>query len=321
MNFLNDNFISEGIVLVFKWFFDFVGDYAVVLIILTILIKLITLPLDLKQRSSTRKMSMISAEVQSIQKRYANNPDQMNKKVNELYKERGVSPMAGCWPMLVSMVLLFAFYGALRVVASEQTISIYLRAMHDGAENVTLPGMLWIRNIFQADNGMTAVLPKANEFLSFVQQNANYITPGAMKTLVDGGLISLSGGTMQIGAEYEAVRAAILTANGCMEGGKELFNNGWFVLPVLSAGMLFLQQKLSEKLGGTPTTTENQPGGKMMMYMFPVFSIMICLSSSAMFALYWVMSSVLAIALTVGTSLYYKHKDKHKEITAENFRK
>lgn len=321
MNFLNDNFISEGIVLVFKWFFNFLGDYAVVLIILTIIIKLITLPLDLKQRSSTRKMSMISAEVQSIQKRYANNPDQMNKKVNELYKERGVSPMAGCWPMLVSMVLLFAFFGALRVIASEQTISIYLRALQDGAENVKLPSMLWVKNMFQADNGMTSVLPKADVFLSFIQQNANYITPGAMKSLVDGGLLNLSSGTMQIGAQYETVRAAILTANGCMEGGKEIFNNGWFVFPILSAGLLFLQQKLTEKLGGAPAAQMDNQQSKMMMYMFPLISVMICLSSNAMFALYWVMSSVLAIALTVGTSLYYKHKDKNKEITAENFRK
>ena len=72
MNFLNDNFISEGIVLVFKWFFDLVGDYAVVLIILTILIKLITLPLDLKQRSSPRKMSMIRVQSDRTNQRVLN---------------------------------------------------------------------------------------------------------------------------------------------------------------------------------------------------------------------------------------------------------
>ena len=39
MSFLNDNFISEGIVFLFKWFFDFIGDYGLVIIILTLIIK------------------------------------------------------------------------------------------------------------------------------------------------------------------------------------------------------------------------------------------------------------------------------------------
>ena len=164
MNFLYDNFISEAIVFVFKWVVGFINDYGLTIIALTLLIKLLMLPLDLKQRASSRKMSLISAEVQSIQKRYANNPEQMNRKVSELYKERGVSPMAGCWPMLISMVFLFAFYGALRVVATEQTISIYLKAIQDGAESIQLPSWLWIRNLFQADSGMASALPKAQEF-------------------------------------------------------------------------------------------------------------------------------------------------------------
>ena len=139
MNFLYDNFISEAIVFVFKWVVEFISDYGLTIVLLTLLIKLLMLPFDLKQRASSRKMSLITAEVQSIQKRYANNPEQMNRKVNELYKERGVSPMAGCWPMLISMVFLFAFYGALRVIATEQTVAIYLKAVQDGAESIQLP--------------------------------------------------------------------------------------------------------------------------------------------------------------------------------------
>ncbi len=322
MNFLNDNFISEALVFVFKWISEFISDYGVLIILLTLLIKLVTLPLDLKQRASSRQMSLISEEVKGIQKRYANNPDQANRKVQELYKEKKVKPMAGCWPMIVTMVLLFAFYGALRVIATEQTISIFLRAIEEGAETIELPRFLWVRNIFQADSGTVSALPTAESFLSFIQQNANYVTPTALKTMVDGGLISLADGVMKVGPEFEGIRSAILTANGCMADGVEIYNNGWFVLPVLSAATLFFQSWITTKLGGSAAATpESQQQSKMMMWMFPVMSFFICLSSNSIFALYWVFSSVYSIALTVITSMVYKRQDKNKKITAENFRK
>ena len=318
MNFLYDNFISEAIVFVFKWVVGFINDYGLTIIALTLLIKLLMLPLDLKQRASSRKMSLISAEVQSIQKRYANNPEQMNRKVSELYKERGVSPMAGCWPMLISMVFLFAFYGALRVVATEQTISIYLKAIQDGAESIQLPSWLWIRNLFQADSGMASALPKAQEFLTFVQQNASYVTPQSFSLMADAGLLSFANGTMAIGPSYDTVRAAILTANGCMQNGVEIYNNGWFVLPIIAGVSLFLQQKFTSKLSGQPI--DKQPGGKMMLYFFPIFSAWICFTANAIFSIYWVMSNLFAIAITVIITIYYKRKEQKKEVTAENFR-
>lgn len=319
MNFLYDNFISDAIVFVFKWLVGFLSDYGLTIIILTLLIKICLMPFDLKQRASSRKMSAISAEVQGIQKRYANNPEQANKKVQELYKERKISPMAGCWPMLVSMVFLFAFYGALRVVATERTIAIYLDAVQNGAETIKLPGFLWIHNIFQADSGMTGVLPDASTFVTFIQQNATYITPQSIKMLVDADIISLSNGVMAAGPQFEAVRMAILEANGVAKEGVELYNNGWFVLPLIAGVSLFLQQKFMSKSSGQ--SVDQQPGGKMMLYFFPVFSAYICCTANAIFSIYWVMSNIYSIALTFILNAYYKNKDKKKDVTSENFRR
>ena len=66
MGFLSDNFISEGIVFVLKWVFELVNDYSITIILLTIAIKLVTMPLDLKQRASMRKTSAVAAEVAGI---------------------------------------------------------------------------------------------------------------------------------------------------------------------------------------------------------------------------------------------------------------
>ena len=84
-------------------------------------------------------MASINPEVESLRKRYANNPEQCNLRINKLYKERGISPMAGCLPMLLQLVFLLAFYGALRSIAAKETMSLVLRAAEHGAEGVQLP--------------------------------------------------------------------------------------------------------------------------------------------------------------------------------------
>lgn len=292
MGFLSDNFISDFLVTVIKWANEFIGDYSLVIILLTLVIRFIILPLDIKQKKSSRLMINVGPEVESLRKRYANNPDQLNRKVQELYKERGVKPMAGCLPMLIQLPLLFAFFGALRVIASEQTVSLILRAAEGGAESVALPSWLWVHNIWQADSGLVGVLPSPSEFLGFLQTNASYITPQTMLILQNHGLISYASGTLTVTEAYQTLTSQMVSANGLVG-----FSNGWFGLPIIAGVTLFLQQKFMSKsnpqAAGTPGT------GKFMLYFFPLFSVYICATSNAVFSIYWVVSNVYSVALAL----------------------
>lgn len=80
MGFLSDNFISEGIVFVLKWVFELVNDYSITIILLTIAIKLVTMPLDLKQRASMRKTSAVAAEVAELKSVMQTHRDQGKQK-------------------------------------------------------------------------------------------------------------------------------------------------------------------------------------------------------------------------------------------------
>ena len=99
-----------------KWVHGWVGNYGFSIIIVTLLINIIILPLRHKSVVSMRKMQEIQPEMKAIQDRYAHlkatNPDKqnMNKEVMELYRQRGVNPVSGCLPMLLTMPILFAFY-------------------------------------------------------------------------------------------------------------------------------------------------------------------------------------------------------------------
>ena len=89
-------------------------SYGVAIIILTILIKLILLPLALKQIRSMKGMQEIQPKIQAIQKKYKNDRAKMSAEMQKLYQENGVSPLAGCLPLLIQMPFLVSIYYALQ---------------------------------------------------------------------------------------------------------------------------------------------------------------------------------------------------------------
>lgn len=302
MSFLSDNFISEFLFLALKWVFSWANEYWLAIILVTLAIKFVLLPLDIKQRQSSLKMQMVSAEVENIKKRYANNPDQQNRKIQEYYKTNGIKPTAGCLPMLISMVLLFAFYGAMRSVVSEQTVSLVLRGASDGASSVKLSSWLWVHNVLQADAGHVPIFPNTSDFLSFIKVNSSSISPQMLMMLKNQGILIFENGVMSVNAAaYNELTSGIVAANGFTG-----LNNGWYGLPIIAGATLFLQQWLTSK--NTPTTA--QPGGKMMLYFFPVFSAYICATSNACFAMYWTISNVFATLMHIIYTAYSKRRKK-----------
>ena len=91
-----------------------IPSYALAILFFTLLLKLILYPLTYKQMYSMKKMQEIQPEVKALQEKHKKNPEKANKEVMELYKTRGVNPMAGCLPLLLQMPILIALFQALR---------------------------------------------------------------------------------------------------------------------------------------------------------------------------------------------------------------
>lgn len=88
-------------------------NYGLAIILMTIAIKLVMFPLTQKQMKSMRGMQAIQPKIKYIQDKYKDDPQTMQKKVMELYKEHGVSPFGGCLPLLIQMPIFIAFYQSL----------------------------------------------------------------------------------------------------------------------------------------------------------------------------------------------------------------
>lgn len=301
MEFLSNNFISDFFVIVMKWVFSIVQNYSVAIIVVTIAIRVMILPLDLRQKQSSRKMALIQPKVESLKKRYKNNPQQMQIKQKELYKKEGIKPLAGCLPMLITLPIFFAFFGSMRVLAAEQTVSFLLNAQNLGEAAFNLPSWLWVHNFWQPDSGLEPIMLEASKFATFIQTNVTYINPQSLHMLANANLINfdVSAG-MQATAAYDALAGSIISANG-LAG----MNNGWFVLPILAGATLFIQQKIS--MGQNPQMASQ---GKMMLYFFPLFSVYICATANAAFSVYWLFANIYALGQLLILNYIYKKRDQ-----------
>lgn len=114
-----------------------IPSYALAIIILTILIKAVLFPLTQKQMTSMRRMTEVQPKIKEIQDKYkSKDPQKMQQKIMEVYKENNVNPAAGCLPILVQMPILIALYRSLLKIE-------FLDATH--------AGFFWIPILSQTD--------------------------------------------------------------------------------------------------------------------------------------------------------------------------
>jgi len=91
-----------------------IPNYGVTIIVLTVVIRLVLLPLGIKQIRSMQHMQLVQPKVKQIQQKYKQNKTKQQEEIMKLYKEYGVNPFSGCWPVLLQFPILIAMYSVLR---------------------------------------------------------------------------------------------------------------------------------------------------------------------------------------------------------------
>jgi YidC/Oxa1 family membrane protein insertase len=317
--------------------YSIVNNYGLSIIFFTLLIKLCLLPLDYKSRKGMRKMSALAPKQAELQKKYGHDQEKLNRKMQELYKKEGASPLAGCWPLLLSMPILFAMYGAMRYMANEQLVQQTFDLLL-GNEVVFEP-FLWVKNLWMPDSPFAGVWPNLQS-LQMVEEKqwlsvfnalpADQVSALAAKlNIADLSAASFAKGealTATINAISPllpvAQESAFLRLNLLITELVVVDNyNGLFILPLLSAASQFLMSKLTEKQNPQPAPAANNNGqqqpntGNFMKWFFPIFSLWICASSNAAFALYWVITNIFSLV----TNLLINWKlDRDEKLAAEN---
>ena len=117
--------LAEPLAAITRPIYNLIQNYGATLIIVTILVRLLTIPLTVMSQKSTSKTQLIQPEMKKLQEKYKNDKEKLSLEMQKLYKKYDVNPMGGCLPLIVQMFVLFGF---IRVVYDPLTYILRLSA-------------------------------------------------------------------------------------------------------------------------------------------------------------------------------------------------
>ncbi len=97
-----------------NFLYELVKNYGVSIILFTIIIKILMLPISIKQQKTMKKSAKIQEKMKEIQDKYKNNPEKLNQETIQLYKTEKMSPFSGCLSAIVQIVLILAIFYLVR---------------------------------------------------------------------------------------------------------------------------------------------------------------------------------------------------------------
>ena len=319
-------FLNSLLLTLIKGLHVIINNYAVTIIVFTILIKLVVMPLTPKSRKSTQRMTAVQPKMQALQEKYKDDQEKLNQKMQELYRKEGVSPLGGCLPMILSMFVLFAMFYAMRTFANEQLVSQFLTFYHNPTIDPATPtdSFLWIKNLWMPDSPFATYLPDVQslqlvEFDVWNRISADMAAAGTIpQALQFADRNAMMAYINEVVAPFIASEAYApyiapitglgnLNILGIIKFTIYKIGNGWFVLPILSIVSQIFMQNLTMKSQPAAAQAGNQ---KTMLYVMTFMSLYFCAIYNSAFALYWVVSNLYAIVETIGMNKYFAAQDR-----------
>jgi len=310
----------------------FIGSYGWSIVVFILLIKLLLLPLDIRSRRSMRRMSDLNPQLEKLKQKYGNDKEKLNQKTAELYTKEHISPLSGCLPMLISMPVLFAMFGALRMLANVELAKQVFEMLAYGTQ--TNEGWLWVKNLWMPDAPFASAVAQESQLRSIpvdIWVNVlNSLPDSALQTIQS---LGITAGNFNADS-YLLIQDALLETE-VYTSQLELWSalpsinlvfvdlqlyaspNGLVIAPVLAAVTQFISTLSQSQTTGQNASASGNSTGKIMKYFFPLFSLFICLTYNAGFAIYWVVSNVFAIIEGYAIKQYLDRKqDKASAIVA-----
>ena len=241
-----------------KLLYTFIGNYAVTMIVATLLIKLAMFPLSLHQQKSTAKMSVFQPLMNEIQQKYKNDPQKQQEELLKLQQEHGFNPMSGCLPMLLTMLVLFGFLGV-----------------------VYYP----VQYIF----GVPAdAIQTACESLGIASANTATMQTALIQAIHNGAVIDPSIISADIVTEIQNFNTMFFGMDMCDIPGFNLTPIA--VFPAVAAVTMIVSYIVTQKLSGMGG--QMQTSMKVMMWVMNLMFVSFCFNAPVGFSLYYGVSNI-----------------------------
>lgn len=260
---------------------QFVNNYGLAIILFTAIIKLIMLPLSIKQQRSMKKNVELQEKLKVIQFKYKNDPEKLNKETMDLYKQEKMSPFSGCFSAIIQFILLISIFYMVRFPLTymekvdKTQIDTYTQQIKDAGMDVSqaYSEIDIIREIdFLRENN------PEDETLKNININMNFLG------------LDLSKIPQQNLADWTVYIIPIL------------YILSTFVSMRLTTSMQNANKDKKELTDGENKETERNEmedamaqSNKMMSWMMPIMSVSISLVAPLGLALYWLVNNILMI--------------------------
>ena len=279
--------LLNGFGWVLAWIYSVIPNYGIAIILLTLAIRLVLLPLGIKQIKSMQNMQALQPKIKELQKKYKNNKEKLNQEQMRLYKEAGVNPLGGCLPMLLTLPFLFAMYAVIKqpvLTPSAQDKGAFVVQNNHLPEDSTL-----FKNVLlHQDTDFLFMNLQCNLVGSGTQVPLKYKDPadGKVKQLPNGAPILGQGGTT---LPFEA------TTQSTLNCGTARFPDTipYVLLVAIMVGSTFFQTWQMQRASPQGASSSQQQAiTRVMPLMFAFFG----LQFPAGLVLYWTVSNGLQVA-------------------------
>ncbi|MBR5245523.1 MAG: YidC/Oxa1 family membrane protein insertase [Clostridia bacterium] len=253
--------ISTPFGYVMRFIYEFVGNYALSLFLFALLVKVLMIPMTIKQKKSMLEQQRIQPMIQKIQKTYARDQRRMQEEMQNLYDREGISPMAGCGTMLLTFPILIGLYGVII-----QPLTYFMQV---GADQITQ-----IAQILNYDTAAAGYHYQI-ELASIIYENFDKVAHIAESLM----RVDFSLGPISMAAKPEFSQPGIL-----------------WVLPIVSGATSYLMSWMTQKMNPMQQSNpQAQSTNKTMMLMMPLMSLWFGFMLPVGLSFYWICNNVLAI--------------------------
>ena len=269
-----------------QFLYTLVNNYGLAIILFTLIIKLLLLPLSIKQQKTMKKSSELQEKVKVMQFKYKNDPEKLNKEMMNLYKTENVSPFSGCLTSIIQMLLLLSNFYLVRSPLTfmekipQENINTYIQQLKDEGKVISnvYPEIDLIREteLLKEKNPEDQFIEKTNIKMNFLgldlskipQQNMTDYTVYIIPVLyILSSFISIRITTAKQQKDKEDKKSKNIDGNT----GKEI-------------------EEENNEMDAVMQTN------KMMSWFVPIMSISIAFIAPLGLALYWLISNILMIA-------------------------
>ena len=283
---------------VLNFIYNIVNNYGLAIIIFSILIKLLMIPISIKQQKTMKKTTKIQNKMKEIQFKYKNDPENLNRATMELYKSENMSPFSGCFSAIVQIILLFAVFYLVRSPLTymkkvdSEVLNKYTKIMQQNelSTNSAYPEIEIIKELDNIKRLKEQQKDSSNVENENSENNEKKID---LSEISDEEIDSL-----YINMEFLGLNLAQVPTN----------SNDWkaYIIPALYVIVSIISLRISNPTkkkknsedDGNKSEEEFDPMAQMnknMNLIFPIMYLAVALIAPLGLALYWLMNSLLMI--------------------------